>query len=480
MEANKSNIFKQTQISNLPVQTILAQNYHHQDEAFFVCDLGEIVRQYKKWNSHLPRIKPFYGTMYITKAIKCNPDKMVLKTLAACGTGFDCASKGEISQILSTCPNSEIIYANPCKQASFISYAYESEIYRMTFDNADELFKIKLYCPNAKAILRILTDDSKSACRFGAKFGARLDIIPSLLLLAKELNVDVIGISFHVGSGCFDASGFTDAVKLSRKVFDIGLAYGFDFTLLDIGGGFPGNTPQGLKFEDIARVLGPTVDELFPPRVKVIAEPGRYFVTSAFTLAVNIIARRVSSRDVSNGSNIHRDVSTTHRGDVSNGSNIHRDVSTTHRGDVSTCSNVHPSFVYYLSEGIYGAFNNILFDDAAKVTLKPLQSNVPKILKSDIIHSAALHSADHSADNHSVTSNSDTVFNDPSNLFHSAVLGPTFSHMDVIFKDLLLPQLQIGDWIVSERMGAYTSSAATVFGGADKCRVVYTNTEILY
>ena len=31
--------------------------------------------------------------------------------------------------------------------------------------------------------------------------------------------------------------------------------------------------------------------------VRIIAEPGRFFVTSAFTLAVNIIAKRVMARD---------------------------------------------------------------------------------------------------------------------------------------------------------------------------------------
>jgi ornithine decarboxylase len=84
---------------------------------------------------------------------------------------------------------------------------------------------------------------------------------------------------------------------LARKAFDIGAALGFNFKLLDIGGGFPGNRPEGLQFKDIAKILGPCIDELFPPSVEVISEPGRYFVSSAFTLATNIIARRVTPRD---------------------------------------------------------------------------------------------------------------------------------------------------------------------------------------
>jgi len=87
-----------------------------------------------------------------------------------------------------------IIYANPCKQMSHIRYAASRGVKMMTFDNADELEKIKLAHPKAELILRILTDDSKSLCKLGLKFGAPLDVAPSLLQKAKELELNVIGI----------------------------------------------------------------------------------------------------------------------------------------------------------------------------------------------------------------------------------------------------------------------------------------------
>ena len=46
-----------------------------------------------KWKASLPSIQPFY-------AVKCNDDVMVLKTLAAMGTGFDCSSKVSLGYIL--------------------------------------------------------------------------------------------------------------------------------------------------------------------------------------------------------------------------------------------------------------------------------------------------------------------------------------------------------------------------------------------
>ena len=49
--------------------------------------------------------------------------------------------------------------------------------------------------------------------------------------------------------------------------------------------------------------LTPALDRYFPEDsgVRLIAEPGRYFVESAFTVAVNIIAKRVMPRDNPSG-----------------------------------------------------------------------------------------------------------------------------------------------------------------------------------
>ena len=159
----------------------------------------------------------------------------------------------------------------------------------MTFDNADELYKIARAHPRAKCVVRILTDDSKSLCAFGIKFGAPLVTVPGLLAKAKELNLDVIGVSFHVGSGCYDPSVYTDAIRRARSVFDMGKEAGYTFKLLDVGGGF-----EDALFEQAANFLTKAINEFFPERsnLKIIAEPGRFYVSTAFRLATNIIARR--------------------------------------------------------------------------------------------------------------------------------------------------------------------------------------------
>lgn len=85
---------------------------------------------------------------------------------------------------------------------SHIEYAKASGVEMMTFDNSHELTKIAQTYPNAKLVLRIITDDSNSICRFSTKFGAPLDVCPKLLTQAKELGLNVMGVSFHVRIFC--------------------------------------------------------------------------------------------------------------------------------------------------------------------------------------------------------------------------------------------------------------------------------------
>jgi len=46
-------------------------------------------------------------------------------------------------------------------------------------------------------------------------------------------------------------------------------------------------------------------------------------------------------------------------------------------------------------------------------------------------------------------------------------------------KDILLPELAVGDWLYFEEMGAYTSVAASHFNGFDFAGVSYVDTEAL-
>lgn len=83
----------------------------------------------------------------------------------------------------------------------------------------------------SRLVLRIATDDSKAVCRLSVKFGATLKACRGLLERAKELGLDVIGVSFHVGSGCTDPDTYSQAISDARCVFDMGVSCLFCFNL---------------------------------------------------------------------------------------------------------------------------------------------------------------------------------------------------------------------------------------------------------
>ncbi|KAF7972232.1 hypothetical protein HWV62_18638 [Athelia sp. TMB] len=380
------------------------------EAAFFVADLSQVYFQHQRWKRCLPDIQPYY-------AIKCNPDPYILRLLASLGAGFDCASAGEIHQVLDIggIDPSRIIFANPCKASSFIRSAAKAGVDKMTFDNADELHKIARMHPKAKLVVRILADDSKSICRFGIKFGAPLEIVPSLLSVAKELSLDVTGVSFHVGSGCFDPSTYTDALRRARVAFDMGRDVGYEFSLLDIGGGF-----EDSNFENAAAVIRDAVDLYFPDRrnIRMISEPGRFYVSRAFRLAANIIARRAAPADAPPDIPVNEEPTDK------------------------------PTVMYYINDGVYGAFNCILFDH---------QTVNPYVL--------SLNGSFHVSASEPVAV--------------SSLWGPTCDSIDCIMSSVALPSaLQTGDWLGFDNMGAYTICAASQFNGFEISNVIYTTGEL--
>ncbi|KYO32989.1 ornithine decarboxylase [Alligator mississippiensis] len=370
-------------------------------DAYYVADLGDIVKKHIRWHKALPRVKPFY-------AVKCNDSRTVVETLASLGAGFDCASKTEMQLVQSMGVSPErIIYANPCKQVSQIKHAANNGVQMMTFDSEVELMKIARAHPKAKLVLRIATDDSKAVCRLSVKFGATLKTSRVLLERAKELNLNIIGVSFHVGSGCTDPETFVQAISDARCVFDMGAELGFSMYLLDIGGGFPGSEDVKLKYEEITNVINPALDKYFPSDsgVKIIAEPGRYYVASAFTLAVNIIAKKVVLKEQA-GSDDEDDTN-------------------------------DKTLMYYVNDGVYGSFNCILYDHAH---VKPILQKRPK----------------------------------PDEGYYScSIWGPTCDGLDRIVERFDMPELQVGDWILFENMGAYTVAAASTFNGFQRPAIYY-------
>lgn len=374
---NKIDIINKTDIYDIINYYLACQQT---EQPFYIVNLSEIIKKINLWKEYLPTIDLFY-------AVKCNPDNKLLQIMSLIGINFDCASKNEIVQVISNNVNPDkIIYANPCKMIEQIKFARANDVDLMTFDSFYELYKIKLYHADAKLIIRIQTDDSKSRCKFNCKFGVSIDNVKELLQQAKSMELNVYGVSFHVGSGCEDENVYKTAIKDCKSVYDIAKEIGYDLSIIDIGGGFPGNDDE--YFKKIANVINSARDEYFNNiDIRFIGEPGRFISTSAYTLVTSIINKKIV---------INKETNTKH-------------------------------FIYYLSESVYGSFNNIIFDHA-KIKLMPFNERNEKT-------------------------------------YSCTVYGPTCDSMDKIAVECELPDLSIGETIFIENMGAYTLAAASNFNG---------------
>ena len=256
------------------------------EDAFYILDLEDVKMKYRKWVEKMPRVVPFF-------AVKSNNDMRIVKILADMGSSFDCASKAEIKKVLSLgVPPERIIYANTVKQVSELKFAADNHVMRVTFDCSAELLKIKEHHPTAQVVLRIRFDSPLLKFRLGKKFGCNPTLeAPGLIEMCRELDMNLIGVSFHVGSGGKDVEVYKNGLEVARDLFNVGEKFGFKMNFVDIGGGFAGYDMSYL--DQYADSINSALEEYFKdPSIMIIAEPGRYFVESAFTLAAQVILKK--------------------------------------------------------------------------------------------------------------------------------------------------------------------------------------------
>ena len=249
-------------------------------DSFYTLNLSVLKRVYEEWTEALPSIKPYY-------AVKCNPTPAIIDALANMGSNFDCASPAEIQQVLDAGVKPErILYANPCKRVEDIRFAKENGIMRTTFDSVCELKKIAAEFCETKLFLRIRADDPSARCNLGVKYGAEEHEWDVLLFTARTLGLDVIGVSFHVGSFASNLKVFDEALEKAEKAIDLAREHGYDLRIIDIGGGF--SAAHGLP--KTIRV---------PEGTSLIAEPGRFFVERVMELHTPVIGTKGSGVTIS-------------------------------------------------------------------------------------------------------------------------------------------------------------------------------------
>jgi ornithine decarboxylase len=361
----------------------------------FVVDHDELRRNYAMFKKYLPRVQAYY-------AVKANPDPAIIKTLFNAGASFDVASMPEfriVFEYIKDMPDKQrqdwiwdkIIYANPIKANETLQ---ELNPYKplVTYDNYEEIRKIKKHAPQAGLALRLKVPNTGAMVELSSKFGAAPGEAVDLILAADKVGLTVEGLSFHVGSQTTNFKNYVAAINLAANVFKEARDHGYTkMNLLDIGGGFPAPYDATVKpFRELAGIINRELNRLFPKNIQILAEPGRFLCATAATAVSKIIGK--AGRD--------------------------------------------GKLCYYINDGVYHTFSGVIFDHC-HYHLKSFKRGPTQIC---------------------------------------SVFGPTCDALDVVSLAENLPgDLQLGDLLYSEQIGAYSHASSTWFNGFPPATVVHVN-----
>ncbi len=93
---------------------------------------------------------------------------------------------------------------------------------------------------------------------------------------------------------------------------------------------------------------------------------------------------------------------------------------------------------YYIDDGLYGSFSGKVYDHA-DYPIHPLKEGEGK---------------------------------------PSVIAGPTCDSFDVVYREVILPEMEVGDYMVFKSMGAYTLASASNFNGFDKPELLIEEDEL--
>ena len=277
-------------------KALLQKLAREQGTPVFVIDHEKIRKNYREFKAHLPFVQVYY-------AVKANSNPEIVKTLFKMGCSFDVASMPEfmiVYENIKDMPKKErqdwiwdnIIYANTIKPIETLEAL---DIYKplVTFDNSEELKKIKDHAPHAGLVLRLRVPNTGSMVELSSKFGADPGEAVDLIARAFSLGLVVEGLSFHVGSQCTNFENYVQALQLSANIIkEIEERTGRKIRILDIGGGFPVKYHPGIKtLTPLAKKLTIEIRRLFPEDMQILAEPGRFLVANTCTLVAKVIGK---------------------------------------------------------------------------------------------------------------------------------------------------------------------------------------------
>ncbi|MTH62837.1 type III PLP-dependent enzyme [Paracoccus shanxieyensis] len=236
----------------------------------------------------------------VTYAVKANPDRRVIRTLALAGiTGFDVASPAEIDLIGRLVPGAARHYHNPVRSRAEIDHAVAAGVGVWSVDCPSELEKLCAALPQAAEIaVRFKLPIKGAAYDFGSKFGATPDLAAELLRVVAARGHSP-SLTFHPGTQCTDPRAWDGYIRMAAQISRLA---GIRIHRLNVGGGFPSHRVNGVA-PDLAAIFAQIRRSVavFADAPLLVCEPGRALCGDAFSLITRIKAVRDSDIFLNDG-----------------------------------------------------------------------------------------------------------------------------------------------------------------------------------
>jgi ornithine decarboxylase len=241
------------------------------------------------------------GRAHIHYAVKANPAPQIIRLLVKKGSGFDCASRGEIELCLSQgAKAANISFGNTIKRSADIAFAHGAGITLFAADSEEELQKIAKHAPGARVYIRLIVENSLADWPLSRKFGCAASALPDLLDYARTLGLTAYGLSFHVGSQTRKSEFWIPVLDQVAPLWHAAIEAGHDLQLLNLGGGFPAFYGEGIEApRSYAAQVIAAVQARFGHVPHLMAEPGRGLVAEAGHIAAEVmLVSRKSADDI--------------------------------------------------------------------------------------------------------------------------------------------------------------------------------------
>ena len=223
-------------------------------------------------------------------AFKACPLDNIVPMLLKEGSNFDIASRYELDHVMAQGATADrIFYGNTIKKAEDVKYFYEKGVRTFASDCENDVRKIAVNAPGSNVYFRILLPETNTAdWPLSRKFGCSEAMVMKLIPLAKELGLNPIGVSFHVGSQQRNMDIWNLALETSARIFKNSPV---KLSLVDLGGGLPAHYVQPVDELDeyAARIKG-YIDKHFPgEKPRFVMEPGRSLTADSGILAATVV-----------------------------------------------------------------------------------------------------------------------------------------------------------------------------------------------